>query len=78
MDAVLLGEILAVAPTMPVDAASSVATMIAEMPRPPRTGPNSWPMVVSRSSAIFERSSSTPITTNNGTAISTSLVRMPQ
>ena len=67
-----------VAPTMPVEAASSVATITVEMPRPPRNSPNSSPMVVSSTSASCERSSITPMTINSGTAISTSLVLMPQ
>ena len=62
-----------VAPTIPVEAASSAPTRHTEYPNPPRTGPNSAPIVLSKSSAIFERSSVTPMNMNSGTAISTSL-----
>ena len=61
-----------VAPRMPVVAASSAPTTTTEMPRPPGTGPNSWAMVMSRSSAIFERSSMMPMKMNSGIAISVS------
>ena len=66
-----------VVPTMPVDAANSAPTTQTEMPSPPRRDPNKAPMVSSSSSATFERSSITPINTNRGTAISTSLVMTP-
>ena len=66
-----------VAPTIPVEAASSAPTTETEMPSPPRRLPNSWPMVSSSSSATLERSSITPMNTNRGTAISTSLVITP-
>ena len=66
-----------VAPTMPVEAASSAPTTDTEMPRPPRRLPNSRPMVSSNSSATLERSSITPMKTNSGTAISNSLVIAP-
>ena len=66
-----------VAPTMPVEAASRAPTTETEMPRPPRSVPNSWPMASSSSSATLERSSITPMNTNRGTAISTSLVITP-
>ena len=67
-----------VAPTIPVEAAISAPTMETEMPRPPRSRPNSMPMVSSSSSATFERSSVTPMKTNSGTAIMTSLVMLPK
>ena len=63
---------MTVAPTMPVVAASSAPTNTTEMPSPPGTGPNSWAMVTSRSSAILERSSMMPMNTNNGIAIKVS------
>ena len=58
-----------VAPTMPVEAANRPPTMQTETPSPPRKGPHSRAIVSSRSSAIFERSSTTPIKTKIGTAI---------
>ncbi len=58
-----------VAPTMPVLAASNMPTSTTEIARPPLKLPNNRDMVVSNSSAIFERSSMTPIKTNSGTAI---------
>jgi hypothetical protein len=67
-----------VAPTIPVDAASSAPTITTEYPRPPRSDPNSSPMVVSSASAIFERSSITPMNTKSGTATSVSLVIVPK
>ena len=63
-----------VAPTMPVDAASSMPTKVTENPRPPRRVPNSLPMVSSNSPATRDRSSMMPMNTNSGTATSTSLV----
>ena len=66
-----------VAPTIPVEAASRAPTIETEMPSPPRRLPNSWPIVSSSSSATLERSSITPMNTNSGTAISTSLVITP-
>ena len=66
-----------VAPTIPVLAASSMPTIITDMPNPPRNGPNSNAMVSSSCSATLERSSMTPMNTNRGTAISVSLIMMP-
>jgi hypothetical protein len=66
-----------VAPTTPVDAASSAPTAMTEKARPPRRVPKTCPMVVSSSSAMFERSSTVPMKMNNGTATSTSLVMKP-
>ena len=66
-----------VAPTTPLAAASSVPTMATEIPRPPRSVPNSRPIVSSRSSAMRERSSITPMKMNSGIASSTSLVITP-
>ena len=66
-----------VAPTTPVEAASSAPTMMTEKPRPPRMLPKSRPMVVSRASAMPDRSSSTPMKMKSGTATSTSLDMKP-
>ena len=66
-----------VAPTIPVDAASSAPTTLTAMPSPPRSRPISSAMVSSSASASFERSSITPMKTNNGTAMSRSFVMMP-
>ena len=62
---------------MPVEAASRAPTTETEMPSPPRSLPNSWPIVSSSCSATFERSSMTPMNTNSGTAIRISLVITP-
>ena len=51
---------MTVAPTMPVVAASRAPTKTTEMPSPPGTGPKSWAIVTSRSSAILERWSMMP------------------
>ena len=61
-----------VAPTMPVVAASNAPTKTTEMPRPPGMRPKSWAMVISRSSAIFDRSSIMPMKMKSGIAISVS------
>ncbi len=61
-----------VAPRMPVVAASSAPTKTTEMPRPPGTGPKSCAIVISRSSAIFERCSVMPMKTKSGIAMSVS------
>ena len=66
-----------VAPTTPLAAASSTPTRVTEMASPPVRLPNSRPMVSSRSSAMRERSSITPIRMNSGIASSTSLVITP-
>ena len=62
---------------MPVLAASSMPTSVTEIPSPPLRRPNSPDSVLSRSSAMRERSSVTPMKTNSGTAISVSLFMMP-
>jgi hypothetical protein len=67
-----------VAPTMPVDAASSMPTIVTESPSPPRRLPNSMPMVSSSCSDSFERSSITPMKTNSGTATRTSFTITPK
>ena len=66
-----------VAPTTPVDAASSAPTITTEMPSPPGRWPKTLLMVVSSCSAMPERSSITPMKMNSGTATSTSLVMKP-
>ena len=63
---------MTVAPRMPVVAASSAPTRMTEMPRPPGIVPKSWAMVISKSAAIFERSSIMPMKMNSGIAISVS------
>ncbi|KAG0762336.1 hypothetical protein G6F22_018671 [Rhizopus arrhizus] len=65
------------ADTTPVVAASIAPTNTTAMASPPRTAPNSWPIVSSRSSAMPERSSTSPISVKNGTASSVSLEMMP-
>ena len=67
-----------VAPTIPVEAASSMPTKITESPMPPRSRPNIRPMVCSNSSASLERSSMTPMKTKSGTATSSSLTITPK
>ena len=69
---------MTVAPTTPVEAASRAPTMITENASPPRNGPNSWPMVVSKASARPDFSRMRPMKMNNGTATSTSLVIVPR
>jgi hypothetical protein len=59
------------APTTPVAAASSVPTKTTPSASPPRSGPNSLPIVVSRSSASFDFSRTMPMKMKNGTASST-------
>src|SRR3990167_2708524 len=66
------------AATTPVVAASSVPTKITARARPPRTGPKSWPMVSSRSSAMPLRSSMSPISVKNGMASRVSFCMMPK
>ena len=67
-----------VAPTIPVEAASSMPTKTTDRPRPPRICPNIMPMVSRSCSAILERSSITPMNTNSGTATRTSLTMTPK
>ena len=59
-----------VAPMMPVEAAISVEMNSTDRARLLRLPPNSRFMLASMNSAWRERSSSTPIMTNSGTAIS--------
>ena len=65
------------AATTPVVAASRAPTRITAMAKPPRRGPNSWPMVSSKSSAMPLRSSIKPISVKNGMANSVSFCMMP-
>jgi hypothetical protein len=62
-----------VAPTMPVEAARNAPTMTMDTARPPGSGPKTRAIVVSRSSAILDRSSVMPIITNISTASSVSI-----
>ena len=39
---------------MPVVAANNAPTNITEIPSPPGIGPNNWPIVINKSSAIFD------------------------
>src|SRR3990167_8118972 len=65
------------AATTPVVAASRAPTRITAMARPPRSGPKSWPMVSSKSSAMPLRSSTRPISVKNGMASKVSFCMMP-
>ena len=65
------------AATTPVVAASSAPTKITAMARPPRKGPNNWPMVSSKSSAMPLRSRISPMRVKNGMANSVSFCMMP-
>jgi hypothetical protein len=67
-----------VAPTIPVVAPSSAPTMTTDTATPPRSRPNTRAMVSSRSSARPDRSSTTPMKTNKGTAIRVTLPITPQ
>ena len=67
-----------VAPTTPLAAASSTPTRITEKPRPPGSAPNRRAIVSSKSSAMRERSSITPMKMKSGMASSTSLVMTPK
>ncbi len=58
---------------MPVEAARKAPTTTMETARPPGRGPKTRAMVVSRSSAMRERSSVMPIITNMSTARSVSI-----
>ena len=73
---IFVGALLAA--TTPVVAASIAPTRMTAYARPPRIGPNSWPMVSSRSSAIPDRSRISPISVKNGTASRVSFCMMPK
>ena len=66
------------AATTPVVAASRAPTSTTASAKPPRMGPNTWPMVSSRSSAMPLRSRTRPIRVKNGIASMVSLVMMPK
>ena len=66
------------AATTPVVAASIAPTRMTAIARPPRIGPNSWPMVSSRSSAMPDRSSTRPMNVKNGIASSVSFCMIPK
>ena len=65
------------AATTPVVAASSAPTKMTAKASPPRTGPNSWPIVSSRSSAMPLRSRISPMKVKNGIASRVSFSMMP-
>ena len=69
---------MTVAPTMPVEAASTVPTRTTEMPSPPRRSPKSRPIVTKSCSAMPDRSSIMPMKMKSGTATSTSLSMIPR
>ena len=75
---VISAMVTTVAPTTPLAAASSTPTRTTEMPRPPGNAPNRRPIVSSKSSAMRERSSITPMKMNSGIASSTVLVITPK
>ena len=64
------------APTTPVEAASSAPTSTVETARPPRTEPNRRPMDSSNCSARRVFCSTMPMKMNSGTAISTTFCMM--
>ncbi len=64
---------ITVAPTIPVVAASNPPTRTTEIPSPPGALPKSFPIVISRSSAILERCNINPIKIKSGIAINVSL-----
>ena len=66
-----------VAPTMPVDAASSAPTSSTAITSPPGLRPNRPATDSSKASARRERSSITPMKMNSGTATSVSLPMTP-
>ena len=66
------------AATTPVVAANKAPTRITAMATPPRTGPNTWPTVSSRSSAMPLRSRMMPMKVKNGMASSVSFCMMPK
>ncbi len=66
------------AATTPVVAASRAPTKMTAKARPPRIGPKSWPMVSSRSSAMPERSRTSPMKVKKGMASKVSLAMMPK
>src|SRR5262245_27262162 len=69
--------VMTLAPTIPVDAARMAPTTTTEMAMPPRSRPNSRAIVSRSSSASPDFSSTTPMKTNSGTAMSVTLVIVP-
>ena len=69
-------EITAAA-TTPVVAAIKAPTKITAMATPPRTGPNTWPTVSSRSSAMPDFCKMMPMNVKNGMASKVSFCMMP-
>ena len=65
------------AATTPVVAASMAPTRITAIATPPRMGPNSWPTVSSKSSAMPLRSRINPMSVKNGMASIVSFCMMP-
>ena len=65
------------AATVPVMAPRMAPTKITAYDMPPRTGPNSWPMESSRSSARPQRSKIAPMKVKKGIASNRSLETMP-
>ena len=63
---------ITVAPTIPVVAASNPPTSITDIPSPPGALPNNLLIVISKSSAIFERCRIKPIKMKRGIAINVS------
>src|SRR5262245_41206333 len=70
--------VMTLAPTIPVDAARMAPTTTTEIAMPPRSRPNSRAIVSSSSSARPDFSSTTPMKTNSGTAMSVTFVIVPQ
>ena len=66
-----------VAPTIPVLAASSMPTSTTDIANPPRRRPSSAAMLSSSSSATRDFSSTTPMSTNRGTATRVKLLTVP-
>ena len=66
------------AATTPVVAASKAPTKITAKAKPPRIGPNNWPMVSSKSSAMPLRSRIRPIKVKKGMASKVSFCMMPK
>lgn len=70
-------SVTTVAPTMPVLAAISPPTNTTATSMPPCKRPSALAIDSSKSSAMRARSSTTPISTNSGTAMSVSLFITP-
>ena len=66
------------AATTPVVAASNAPTNTTASAKPPRSGPNTWPTVSSRSSAMPLRSKINPMRVKKGTASKVSFCMIPK